>query len=173
MISAYCPVKGSRVNLVQMQARGGTILKELVDFIYGMSPQSGPRGTVVPDQGARRRRAPRGGQRLGKLREVLLNACYVNEINTTIFCSMVQQINANAGAVLIPGPPLHCRFLGVQKVPIQSNHIGKYSMKSALIWCFELISWPRVSKDMTTLGQPIDISLISLTSSSANQLQPS
>ena len=48
--------------------------------------------------------------------------------------------------------PLHCRFLGVQKVPIQSNHIGKYSMKSALIWCFELISWPRVSKDMTTLG---------------------
>ena len=46
----------------------------------------------------------------------------------------------------------HCRFLGVQKVPIQSNHIGKYSMKSALIWCFELISWPRVSKDMTTLG---------------------
>ena len=48
--------------------------------------------------------------------------------------------------------PAHCRFLGVQKVPIQSNHIGKYSMKSALIWCFELISWPRVSKDMTTLG---------------------
>ena len=46
----------------------------------------------------------------------------------------------------------HCRFLGVQKVPIQSNHIGKYSVKSALIWCFELISWPRVSKDMTTLG---------------------
>ena len=46
----------------------------------------------------------------------------------------------------------HCRFLGVQKVPIQSNDIGKYSVKSALIWCFELISWPRVSKDMTTLG---------------------
>ena len=47
---------------------------------------------------------------------------------------------------------IHCRFLGVQNVPIQSNHIGKYSVESALIWCFELISWPRVSKDMTTLG---------------------
>ena len=27
----------------------------------------------------------------------------------------------------------HCRFLGVQNVPIQSNHIGKHSMESALI----------------------------------------
>ena len=56
------------------------------------------------------------------------------------------------GGELIGMVARHCRFLGVQKVPIQSNDIGKYSVKSALIWCFELISWPRVSKDMTTLS---------------------
>ena len=48
MISAYCPVKGSRVNLVQMRARGGTIPKELVDFIYDLSPRVDHEGLWCP-----------------------------------------------------------------------------------------------------------------------------
>ena len=63
-----------------------------------------------------------------------------------IFLSLCYELSGKPS----PSKIGHCRFLGVQKVPIQSNHIGKISMKSALIWCFELISWPRVSKDMTT-----------------------
>ena len=62
----------------------------------------------------------------------------------------------------------HCWFLGVQKVPIQPDCIGQTSRKCPLICQLQLLSWPRVSKVMSTLGRPILITILSLTSLSTN-----
>ena len=62
----------------------------------------------------------------------------------------------------------HCSFLGVQKVPIQPEYIVQTSRKWPLICKLKLLSWPRVSKVMSTLGRPILITILSLTSLSTN-----
>ena len=64
----------------------------------------------------------------------------------------------------------HCWFLSAQKVPIQPEYIVQTSRKWPLICKLKLLSWPRVSKDMSTLGWPILITILSLMSSSTNHL---